>query len=90
MTVRVCRCRLQELARNQLKLDVDRLDFEQIPAMYKSTAGLLDLVRQSENDSYLIMQLLLKLSALPLTRQITCLAGTSLAGMLLFWWRPWF
>ena len=39
------------------------------------TQGLMELLRNSENESFVIMQLLFKLSVLPLSRQITCLAG---------------
>eukprot|EP01134_Creolimax_fragrantissima_P008271 CFRG8271T1 len=73
---------LEELAKTQLNKDRQRLDFEQIPGMYGATKNLIHLMRHCENDTYLIVSLMFKIMTLPLSRQITSLAGNLWARTL--------
>ena len=57
--------------------DAQKPEVEQsmIPGMFDETLQLLQLVRCCENDAYLSLQLMFKIMVLPLTKQLTNLAG---------------
>jgi len=66
---------LKELAYSHLnttKVDVDQ---SQVAAKFEETQTLLEVVRSCENDAFLSMQLMFKMMVLPLTKQLTNLAG---------------
>tara|TARA_B110001452_G_scaffold84451_1_gene69051 strand:+ start:98 stop:2755 length:2658 start_codon:yes stop_codon:yes gene_type:complete len=66
---------LKELAASHLnttKLDIDPAS---VAPRFEETASLLELVRSCENDAFLSMQLMFKMMVLPLTKQLTNLAG---------------
>ena len=66
---------LKELAYSHLhttKVDVDQA---QVAAKFEETQSLLEVVRSCENDAFLSMQLMFKMMVLPLTKQLTNLAG---------------
>ncbi|KNC86886.1 hypothetical protein SARC_00981 [Sphaeroforma arctica JP610] len=73
---------LEELASTQLGKERHRLEFDQIPNMYGATTNLVQLMRHCENDAYLIVSLMFKIMSLPLSRQITTLAGNLWARTL--------
>ena len=66
---------LKELARTQLNVNKPEVDIAAVPAMFEESASLLQLVRCGENDAFVALQLMFKLQVLPLTRQLTSLAG---------------
>ncbi|PRP77959.1 DNA polymerase alpha catalytic subunit [Planoprotostelium fungivorum] len=67
--------RLSELARNQLDTEKIDIEPEEIPFYYTTSTNLLHLIQHCENDTYLTMQLTLKLNAIPLTHQLTTISG---------------
>jgi len=47
-----------------------------LPSFYKQKASeLLKVVTHTENDAFLTMELLMKLQVIPLTKQLTNIAG---------------
>ena len=66
---------LSELSEHLLKTQRPKMDFETIPTMYSNGADLLHLLNYNANDTFLIFELMLKLSVLPLTKQLTNTAG---------------
>ena len=74
-TVREKSYALSHLAPSQLSIARKDVDVEKIPDMFASTEELLYLAKHTENDAYLAFLLTFKLGVLPLTRQLTCLAG---------------
>ena len=67
---------LAELARTQLGVE-DRAEIEpaDVPAWCRTGRGVVGLARHTLNDAGLVMGLAFKLQALPLTWQLTCVAG---------------
>ena len=53
-------------------MDVDQA---QVAAKFEETQSLLEVVRSCENDAFLSLQLMFKMMVLPLTKQLTNLAG---------------
>ncbi len=51
------------------------VDFERIPQFFATTNDLIWLTQHCENDAYLSMRLAFHMMVLPLTRQLTNLAG---------------
>ncbi|KAI9348733.1 putative DNA polymerase alpha catalytic subunit [Zopfochytrium polystomum] len=66
---------LTNMAETQLNVVRDELDFEAIPKMFWEPNQLIWLMKHCERDSYLVSQLMFKLQILPLTKQLTNLAG---------------
>lgn len=66
---------LTTLTKNVLKMDRAEVNFETIPQFYTNTQDLLWLTQHTENDSYLAMKLVFHMMVLPLTKQLTNLAG---------------
>ncbi|BBN16162.1 DNA polymerase alpha subunit A [Marchantia polymorpha subsp. ruderalis] len=66
---------LTELSRNQLGRERKELVPSDIPAMYGSSASLLELIESGETDAWLALGLMFHLSVLPLSRQLTNISG---------------
>lgn len=66
---------LSSMAETQLNIRRDELEFENIPKMFWDAAQMMWLVRHCETDAHLVSMLMFKLNVLPLTKQLTNLAG---------------
>lgn len=66
---------LKELARTHLQADKPEIEQQHIVPMFDETPTILQLVRCTENDAFLALQLMFKIMVLPLTKQLTNLAG---------------
>ncbi len=67
---------LTELARTQLSTKRDQFDLNRLPIFYKMRGNdLIQVINHTEKDAYLTMELLLKLNVIPLTKQLTNIAG---------------
>lgn len=66
---------LSELSQSQLKITRIELDIQRIPDLFWTAEGLLTLLQSCEMDCYLSMLLMIRLQILPLTKQLTNLAG---------------
>ena len=51
------------------------VDSAEIPNMFRSTNGILQMTHHCENDAFLTLRLMFHLMILPLTKQLTCLGG---------------
>ncbi|KAJ1702657.1 hypothetical protein LUZ63_002436 [Rhynchospora breviuscula] len=67
---------LTELSKTELK-EEERKEIlpKDIPSMLQNIGELIELVKYGENDAMLSLELMFKLSALPLTRQLTNISG---------------
>ena len=66
---------LENLAKSQLKaqrVDIDPVD---IPLWFNSGKTIVQLAKHTLNDAQLVQRLMFKLQILPLTKQLTCIAG---------------
>ncbi|KAI3654051.1 hypothetical protein MP228_000770 [Amoeboaphelidium protococcarum] len=63
------------LAKSVLGMERPELDVEQVPQFYNTAKDLLWLVKHNENDAFLAMQLVFRIMLIPLTKQLTNLAG---------------
>ena len=66
---------LGHLARTQLKKDRREFDDELLPRIYQHSDSIFQLVDHTETDAYLIFQLMMHLQIIPLTKQLTTIAG---------------
>ena len=67
---------LKELARSHLNANKpDGPEPSAVHAMFDETPTILQLVRCTENDAFLSLQLMFRIMVLPLTKQLTNLAG---------------
>eukprot|EP00941_MAST-03F_sp_MAST-3F-sp1_P002310 g2310.t1 len=66
---------LSNLARSRLGMKRELVDPQDVPKYFGSSDQLMNLCAHTENDAYLALQLMFKLEVLPLTKQITNLAG---------------
>ena len=66
---------LKELARTHLGANKPEIDPALVLGMFDETSQLLSLVRCTENDAFLSLQMMFKMMVLPLTKQLTNLAG---------------
>jgi DNA polymerase alpha subunit A len=67
--------RLNDLAKSQLKIDREDIEFDKLDSYYNSSDDLLHMVKHCSFDAFLTSSLMFKLQILPLTRQLTNLAG---------------
>lgn len=66
---------LSQLSDQVLSVKRVEVDFEKIPQFYDRFEDLIWLCQHNENDAFLSMRLILQLMVLPLTKQLTNLAG---------------
>ncbi|RKP01383.1 hypothetical protein CXG81DRAFT_12079 [Caulochytrium protostelioides] len=66
---------LTYLAQTELKLARQDIDFEATASYFESSEKLLHMLKHAEYDCFLTFSLMNKLQILPLTRQLTNLAG---------------
>lgn len=66
---------LAQLSKDCLHIERQELDFEKIPQFYSSTIDLIWLTQHCENDAYLSIRLAFHTMMIPLTKQLTNLAG---------------
>jgi len=66
---------LGHLTRTQLKKERRDFDDELLPRIYQHSESIFQLVDHTETDSYLIYQLMAHLQIIPLTKQLTTIAG---------------
>ena len=74
-TVKAKSYSLSNLAEAVLKCDRPEVGFEDIPKYYADATDLLWLAQHCENDAYLSMKLIFHMMFIPLTKQLTNLAG---------------
>ncbi|KAM2640329.1 hypothetical protein TB1_026726 [Malus domestica] len=66
---------LTQLAKTQLNKDRKEILPHEIPRMFQKSEFLMELIEYGETDAWLSMELMLHLSVLPLTRQLTKISG---------------
>jgi len=66
---------LSELTKTQLGKSRQEIDFQQVTHYFSKTSDLMLLMSHNENDTYLAACLMFKMMVLPLTKQLTNLAG---------------
>jgi DNA polymerase alpha subunit A len=66
---------LSQLSDQLLSVNRVEVDFEKIPQFYDRFDDLIWLCQHNENDAYLSMRLVFQLMVLPLSKQLTNLAG---------------
>lgn len=67
--------RLSDLAQSQLKIVREDIEFDKITKYYENAQSLLHMVKHCSFDAFLSTALMFKLQILPLTKQLTNLAG---------------
>ncbi|KAI9032680.1 hypothetical protein CLU79DRAFT_727437 [Phycomyces nitens] len=67
--------RMTDLAQSQLKIEREDIKFDQMEGYYEQSGSLIHFLKHCTFDAYLAMALMFKLQILPLTRQLTNLAG---------------
>lgn len=66
---------LKSLAETQLRTNREDIDPVDVPQFFNSCKTIVQLARHTLLDSQLVLKLMLKLQILPLTKQLTCIAG---------------
>lgn len=66
---------LGNLAQKQLKTPRQEFDDDLLPEFYLKSERILKLVEHTETDTYLTFKLMMHLNILPLTKQLTTIAG---------------
>jgi DNA polymerase alpha subunit A len=66
---------LTQLSISQLDFKREEIEFDKIPAYFSTTTDLIHLLEHCELDAILSFDLMFKLQLLPLTKQLTNLAG---------------
>ncbi|KAJ3276787.1 DNA-directed DNA polymerase alpha catalytic subunit pol1 [Terramyces sp. JEL0728] len=66
---------LSYLSATQLKIERPDIEYDKIASYFWETSKLLEMIKHSQFDTWLATQLLFKLQFLPLTKQLTNLAG---------------
>lgn len=79
---------LSALAKELLGHARMEIDPAQVPSFTSDAASLVKLAQHTENDAFLSLQLMFKLEVMPLTKQITNLAGNLWARTLKVCARP--
>lgn len=74
---------LSNLTSQELKIERPEVDYEKVPQFYANAGDLVWLMQHCENDAYLSMRLIYQLMAIPLTKQLTNLAGNLWSRTLL-------
>ncbi|KAJ1990888.1 DNA-directed DNA polymerase alpha catalytic subunit pol1 [Dimargaris cristalligena] len=66
---------LTQLALSELHIQREEIEFSKIPAYYSTAKNLHTFLRHCQFDAYLVARLMYHIQALPLTKQLTNLAG---------------
>lgn len=57
---------------NKTRLEILPVD---VPGYFKASSSIVELARTTLDDTHIVQQLMFKLQILPLTKQLTCIAG---------------
>ncbi|CAG8622841.1 65_t:CDS:10, partial [Paraglomus brasilianum] len=74
---------LTELASSQLKFKREDIEFSKINTYFQTSANLFHVIKHCESDAYLAAGLTFRLQILPLSKQLTNLAGNTWARTLI-------
>jgi len=66
---------LKNLAKSQLKTHREDIEPVDVPTWFNSSKDIVNLAKHTLHDAELVQSLMFKLQVLPLTRQLTCIAG---------------
>ncbi|KAI8892872.1 hypothetical protein BC833DRAFT_610404 [Globomyces pollinis-pini] len=66
---------LTYLSSTQLKIERCDIEYDKILSYFWDTQALIEMIQHCECDVYLVTQLMFKLQVIPLTKQLTTLAG---------------
>jgi DNA polymerase alpha subunit A len=66
---------LNYLASSQLGIERKDFDLELLPKVYKNANHLIQIIEHTEKDAFLTFELLFVLNIIPLSKQLTNIAG---------------